>query len=57
MKRVLILIFTILAIPLGIFMFVFGEYDDSPGAQGLGVVVGILGIVGIVKNFRRRMVQ
>ena len=38
-----------LAILLGAFLFVFGGYDDSPGAQGLGLLVAIYGIVRIVK--------
>jgi len=41
---------SILAILFGIFMFIYGGYDDSPGAQMLGLVVAIVGIVGIIKN-------
>lgn len=33
-------------------MVVFGEQDDSPGAQLLGVVAAIGGIVGIVKSWK-----
>lgn len=40
----------ILLIPLGIFFFVYGGYDDSPGLQGLGLLVAIVGIVGVIKN-------
>jgi len=39
----------ILAILFGIFLFIYGGYDDSPGAQGLGLLVVIGGIVGIIK--------
>ncbi len=42
----------ILIILLGIFMFVFGGYDDSPGAQLIGMVLAIIGIIGIVKAKR-----
>jgi drug/metabolite transporter (DMT)-like permease len=42
--------FSIIAIFFGIFMFVYGGYDDSPGAQLLGFLVVIFGIIGIVKN-------
>ena len=30
-------------------MFVYGGYDDSPGAQGLGVLAVIISIVSITK--------
>jgi len=39
----------ILVILFGIFLFIYGGYDDSPGAQGLGLLVVIGGIVGIIK--------
>ena len=42
--------FSIIAILFGIFMFVYGGYDDSPGAQLLGLLLVIFGIVGIVKS-------
>ena len=34
-------------------MFVYGEYDDSPGGQLLGLVVAIVGVVGLIKNKRK----
>ena len=43
------LICLIFIIPFGIFMFVYGEIDDSPGGQLLGLVAVIIGIVGIIK--------
>lgn len=44
---------SVLAIPFGIFIFVFGGYDDSPGAQLLGLMIFISGIVGIVKSRKK----
>lgn len=44
------IIISIFAIPFGIFLFVYGGYDDSPGAQLLGVIVIISGIVGLIKK-------
>jgi len=44
------LLFSILAIPLGVFMFIYGEYDDSPGGQLLGIALVIAGIVGALKS-------
>jgi len=42
------MLFSILAILFGIFMFVYGEIDDSPGGQMLGLILAIMGIVGIM---------
>lgn len=49
MKIIKIILF-ILAVLFGIFLFIYGGYDDSPGAQGLGLLIVIGGIVGIIKN-------
>jgi len=46
------IIFSILVIMFGAFIFVFGGYDDSPGAQLIGLILVIIGIVGIIKNKR-----
>lgn len=35
MKKILL----VLLVAVGVFLFVYGEYDDSPGAQGLGLLV------------------
>jgi len=29
-------------------MFVYGEYDDSPGGQLIGLMATIIGIVGLI---------
>jgi len=52
MNKVRLLCF-ILAILFGIFLFVFGEIDDSPGGQLLGLIVAIIGIVGVIKSTRK----
>ena len=31
-------------------MFVYGGYDDSPGAQGLGVVIFLIGVINLVRT-------
>ncbi len=43
------LLISILAIVLGAFMFVYGEKDDSPGGQLLGLVLFIVGIVWVIR--------
>ena len=44
------LLYLIPLILFGIFIFIYGGYDDSPGAQGLGVLLVIIGIFGLMKN-------
>jgi hypothetical protein len=44
------IIFSILAILFGAFLVVYGGYDDSPGAQLLGLVVVVAGIIWIIKK-------
>ena len=46
---ILAILFGTLAIAFGIFLVVYGEVDDSPGGQVLGLIVVIIGIVGIIK--------
>jgi len=51
--RIWRVIFPVLAIALGVFMVVYGGYDDSPGAQLLGLLVVIGGIVGVIKSRKK----
>jgi len=34
-------------------MFVFGEIDDSPGGQLLGLIAIIIGTVGVIKSRKK----
>jgi len=52
MNKAKILI-AVLAILFGAFMFVYGELDDSPGGQLMGLVAVIIGIVGIVRSLKK----
>jgi hypothetical protein len=56
-KFILKILGFILLILFGIFMFVYGEYDDSPGGQGLGLLMFIGGIVGVVKITKKFQLQ
>lgn len=47
------LIYSVLALLIGIFLVIYGGYDDSPGGQLLGVVIAIIAIVNIVKNKKK----
>jgi len=40
----------VLVILIGVFLFIYGEIDDSPGGQLIGLLVVIVGIVGIFKK-------
>ena len=33
------LLYTVLSLSCGVFMFIYGGYDDSPGGQLLGVLL------------------
>ncbi len=48
-KSILGIIGFILLISLGAVLFVYAEYDDSPGGQLIGLIVSIIGIIGIIK--------
>ena len=45
---------SVLAMLLGAFFVVFGGYDDSPGAQLLGLLAVILGIVGLIQSKKKQ---
>lgn len=45
-----------LAILFGVFMFVYGEIDDSPGGQLLGLLAVIIGIAGVIKSRKKNPV-
>jgi hypothetical protein len=47
------IIYFIFAILFGAFMFVYGEFDDSPGGQILGLIVTVIGIVGIINRKKK----
>ncbi|NMC51170.1 hypothetical protein GYA54_00375 [Candidatus Kuenenbacteria bacterium] len=49
MNKYLKIILYILAMMFGVFIFIYGGYDDSPGAQLLGVIFFVLGMVGLIK--------
>ena len=45
---------SVLTLLFGAFVFVYGGYDDSPGAQLIGFVVAITGIAGVIRNRKKR---
>jgi len=53
-KRILYFIPLIL---FGGFIFVYGGYDDSPGAQLLGLALVIFGIVALIKRRNKQKLE
>lgn len=49
-KKILYFIFVML---FGVFMFVYGGFDDSPGGQLIGVIAFIIGVIGIIKSKKK----
>lgn len=52
MKIIKVLGSTVLMV-LGVAMFVYGGWDDSPGGQGLGVLMVVGGVFGLVKTLKK----
>ncbi len=48
MNKILYWTIKILIISAGAFLIVFGERDDSPGAQGLGLLLVIASVASVV---------
>ena len=53
MNKYIKIIFSVLSILFGLFLIVFGGYDDSPGAQGLGLILIITSIVIVVRSRKK----
>jgi len=54
MNKNIKIILSVLAILLGAFFIVFGEYDDSPGLQGLGLILIIAIIVIVIRGKKKK---
>jgi hypothetical protein len=52
MNKIKLLSFA-LAILFGVFMFVYGEFDDSPGGQLIGLLAVIIGIIGLIRDKKK----
>ena len=47
------LIIVALTVSIGVFMIFFGEMDDSPGAQLIGVMAIIAGIILVTRTKKK----
>jgi uncharacterized membrane protein len=54
MNKYIKIILSILAILFGLFLIIFGGYDDSPGAQGLGLILIIVVIIVIIRDRKKK---
>lgn len=43
----------VLVILLGVFFIVFGEFDDSPGLQGLGLILIITTVIIVIRSKKK----
>lgn len=53
MNKYIKIILSALAISFGLFLIVFGGYDDSPGAQGLGLILIIITVVIAIRSKKK----
>jgi drug/metabolite transporter (DMT)-like permease len=53
-NKILYWIPKILVILLGAFLIVFGGYDDSPGAQLLGLVLIIITVIFVIRGRKKK---
>jgi len=49
------LLLSVLAIAFGIFLVIYGGYDDSPGAQGLGLLIITSAVFYILINRKKNI--
>lgn len=47
------MLYFVFAILFGVFMVVYGEFDDSPGGQLIGLLAVIVGVVGLIKRKKK----
>ena len=47
------ILYFVLAIIIGVLMFVYAGVDDSPGGQLIGVLAVIIGIVGLIVSKKK----
>ena len=53
-NKILYWIPKILTVLLGIFFIIFGEFDDSPGLQGLGLILIITTVIFVIRGKKKK---
>lgn len=57
MKNLAFIALSALGIVAGVVFIVLGGMDDAPGAQVIGVVIAVAGIVGVLKTLKKNAVK
>ncbi len=52
-NKIFFWVYRIVFIIFGVFIFIFGGYDDSPGAQLIGFIIVLFNIIKIIKHKRK----
>jgi len=47
------ILYSVLVMLVGVFMFIYGGVDDSPGGQMIGLLAIIIGIVGVITSRKK----
>ncbi len=53
--KIIKILAAIVLMALGVKMVMFGEMDDSPGAQMIGLLMVVAGIYVIIKTVRKKL--
>ncbi|MES2748879.1 MAG: hypothetical protein V4606_00605 [Patescibacteria group bacterium] len=53
--KIIKILTAIVLMALGVKMVMFGEMDDSPGAQMIGLLMVVAGIYVIIKTVRKKL--
>ncbi|MES2966667.1 MAG: hypothetical protein V4668_02685 [Patescibacteria group bacterium] len=53
--KIIKILAAIVLMALGVKMVMFGEMDDSPGAQMIGLLMVVAGIFVIIKTVRKKL--
>ena len=54
MNKYIKIMLSVLLILFGLFLIVFGGYDDSPGAQGLGLILIITIVIIVIRGRKKK---
>ena len=57
MRNIAFIALSTLGIVAGVAFIVLGGMDDAPGAQIIGVIIAVAGIVGVIKTLRKNTVK
>ena len=53
MNKYIKIVLAVLVVLLGVFFIIFGGYDDSPGLQGIGLVLIIATVIILIRGRKK----